>query len=109
MSSRDLAARYFEAFNAHDCAALAQILDVDIQLVDWEVSLKGRGPVLEQMQALFVNAPDIHADIGGLIAETNRVAAELTVTVGDNPPLRVVDILTFGEDSRLTSITAYKI
>lgn len=109
MSVHTAAKQYFEAFNAHDCKALEALFDPDVTLTDWELALSGREAVVRQMGELFAAAPDINAEVKDLIVDGDRAAAELVVTLEGVPPIRVVDILRFGGEGRIVSVTAYKI
>jgi hypothetical protein len=106
-----VAKEYFKAWNNHDMSRLSSLFDNSIQLIDWENDIRGKNHTLKLNEKIFELSPCIKAEIIeiGLISP-NKIAAQLLIFLDENRAnhIRVVDILTFNSDLKISLIEAYK-
>lgn len=105
---RKLALDYFDVWNAQDLTGLADLLDDDVDLTDWEVSAHGKTSVVNANQKIFETVPEIRAEIVKVVADDMAAFAELKVFISPDEFIEVVDILTFSSEFKINSIHAYK-
>jgi ketosteroid isomerase-like protein len=108
---RELSINYFDAFSNCDIARLSKMYHQDIQLVDWVVDVKGKEEVLHVNRNLF----DLDFELELLeieeIQNTNvlKTINRISIHIKAQPPLKVLDVITFDEDGKITKIYAMKV
>ena len=107
MDLKQLATEYFETFSRKDLDGLGLMFTGDVTLRDWEISATGIDDVLAANKKIFDSVEYIHALPLNIYQDGNTVAAELSIVSG-HVNLRVVDIITFSDSGKISSIKAYK-
>jgi ketosteroid isomerase-like protein len=108
---RELSINYFDAFSNCDIARLSKMYHQDIQLVDWVVDVKGKEEVLHVNRNLF----DLDFELELLeieeIQNTNvlKTINRISIHIKEQPLLKVLDVITFDEDGKITKIYAMKV
>jgi ketosteroid isomerase-like protein len=108
---RELSINYFDAFSNSDIARLSEMYHQDIHLIDWVVDVKGKGEVLHVNRNLF----DLDFKLELLeieeIQNTDvlKTINRISIHIKSQPPLKVLDVITFDEDGKITKIYAMKV
>ncbi len=104
----NLAHEYFNAWNINDVEQLKPLFHEDIELTDWDVSVKGFDQVIKTNDNIFKGAPGIRAEILGMTNNEHTVSAQLRIHIPENKEaVDVVDVITF-TNNKVSSIRAYK-
>ena len=103
-----IAEQYFETFSRKDLDGLGVMFTGDVTLRDWEISATGIDDVLAANKKIFDNVESIQVTPLHLYQDTNTVAAEISIVVNGTVHLKVVDIITFNDSGKISSIKAYK-
>ena len=108
---KELSINYFDAFSNRDVARLSEMYHQDIHLIDWVVGVKGKEEVLNVNKNLF----DLDFSLELLeieeIQNTNvlKTINRISIHIKAQTPLKVLDIITFDEDGKITKIYAMKV
>lgn len=108
MDLKSLCLEYFEIFSRKDLDNLALMFTGDVVLRDWEISATGIDEVLAANKKIFDSVEYIHVMPLHLYQDSNTVAAELSIVVSGAVHLSVVDVITFNDLGKISSIRAYK-
>jgi len=104
---------YFAAWNARDISALRLLFSADVELVDWNLKVSGDDKVTKANANIFDTFPNVLIDIvDALVCISKRaVTCEIIVHLNDevNTKLNVVDVLRFNDESKISSVRAYKL
>jgi hypothetical protein len=111
-----IAKQYFDAWNNQNTNALDFLFTEDVTLTDWEISENGKEKVLQANQNIFNSVNDIEAQVQDIGYNDNKVYAELIIEVltldatneSEREKIKVLDVITIEDDSRISSISAYK-
>lgn len=98
---------YFLAFNLKDSAELSRMFDDNVELVDWEVNVKGKGPMLANNQQLFNTVKTIKV-IPEIIAVYGTTSLSRISVKIDEVTIKVVDVITFNNAGKIIRIEAYR-
>ena len=107
----ELSINYFDAFSNRDVARLSEMYHQDIHLIDWVVDVKGKEEVLNVNKNLF----DLDFSLELLeieeIQNTNvlKTINRISIHIKAQTPLKVLDIITFDDDGKITKIYAMKV
>ena len=100
---------YFSRFQNKDLDALSEMFDDNISLRDWNISVRGKQPVLDANKNIFESLNKIDIGIENLYQSDNTIVAEILISTDtDEGVLPVVDIITFGANKKIKSIVAYR-
>ena len=115
MGIKSVALDYFKTFERKDIDALADMFHEDISLKDWNISAQGKPDVIQANKEIFNNINKITVNVQNMYIsiEKRTVVAELQILADDEPPLPVVDIITYNLESlktypKIESIVAYR-
>jgi len=108
MDLKSICLEYFETFSRKDLDSLALMFTGDVVLRDWEINATGIDEVLAANKKIFDSVEYIHVMPLHLYRDANTVVAELSIVVSGAVHLRVVDIITFNDSGKISSIKAYK-
>eukprot|EP00242_Pyramimonas_sp_CCMP2087_P006512 CAMPEP_0198209972 /NCGR_PEP_ID=MMETSP1445-20131203/18013_1 /TAXON_ID=36898 /ORGANISM="Pyramimonas sp., Strain CCMP2087" /LENGTH=114 /DNA_ID=CAMNT_0043883897 /DNA_START=219 /DNA_END=563 /DNA_ORIENTATION=- len=107
-----LANNYFDVWNTHDGTAVGQLFAPEGTLRDWDVFVKGAEEVGLANANIFAAVPGIKITVEKLhpTEPTKTVACEILVHLNNDAKevLKVVDIIEFNSDGKITAIRAYK-
>lgn len=99
---------YFNNFQNKDIASLEKMFSETVTLRDWEVDVKGIDRVLKANQNIFSNTGEIKITRKSTVVhESGLTFSEILIDV-NNEQLKVLDVITFNNDNKITSIRAYK-
>ena len=104
----DLIKIYFGAFCDQNLSNLEQILDNDVVLRDWEVSLAGKASVLEHNRRFFESVETISIVLLELTIAGNTAFCEIDISIDESRPLRVLDVIYFNKNISITKISAFR-
>ena len=108
-SLKSVASQYFESFRKKDLESLYNLFDEQITLYDPIVSLvKGRDNVINVNKKIFDDCNEIKFTKKDIFIDSTKmcVIAEIEFYC-DKTKINVVDIITYSEDLKIKSITAY--
>ncbi len=106
-TNKELCLNYLKKYAEKDMNAMANMFAEEIVLRDWKIRVSGKGNALAETQKNFRAAGSIEIDVLSTYENEKTVAAELKITIGQSEELYVVDVMTFDDDSKITSIRAY--
>ncbi len=108
MNLKDLTLNYFSTFSNQDADGLRELFSRDVSLRDWEISANGIDDVISANQGIFDSVKTISI-IPIEICETgNMTASEIEIHINNEETLRVVDVLEFNGDGKISAVRAYK-
>tara|TARA_B110000305_G_C18937633_1_gene402438 strand:- start:205 stop:543 length:339 start_codon:yes stop_codon:yes gene_type:complete len=100
---------YFSFFRDKDIINLAKIMDKNINLLDWENSIKGKKKILNFNKKIFKNFKKIEIKVKNIaILEEKRISCNQIIIKLDNHSINVIDVLYFNKKNMITKIEAYK-
>lgn len=106
------ARRYFEVWNTHDVSALQELLAPQATLRDWDIEKTGANEVARANGGIFAAVPGIKIEVLKIHVSpsTSSVACEILVKLNNekNEILKVVDIISFDHENKITAVRAYK-
>lgn len=106
---REIAVAYLNAYQAKDLAAIADLIAPNVELRDWNLGGAGVEFFLSETKKNFENANDISIEILGITESDFSVACELKILLdGASIELRLVDVLSFDSEGRISAVRAYK-
>ena len=111
-----MAKTYFDAWNAQDITELGNLFSDDVELKDWNIKVSTKETVLQANQNIFDSLHSIEAEVKDIGYNDNKIYAELIIKVVEKyefdmlpaQDIKVLDVLTFNNDGKITSINAYK-
>jgi len=111
---QDLCRKYFETWERKDVNGLAAMFANDIQLLDWNMSVKGMYEVLNANQKIFDSVSNLKVQVMDMVQDDIcpwKVVCMLLITVNDGLPnveyLRVIDVISFNQEDKIDLIDAY--
>ena len=107
MSNTERFASYIAAYARKDLTAIGLKFSPEVHLRDWNLSVHGREAALAETAKNFAAAENIEIEILAMYRSEATVAGELRIVVNQRHALHVVDVITFGADSKILSIRAY--
>ena len=109
LSMRDRAVAYLRAYEAKDLPAIAAMLADDVQLCDWNLSVRGKAAALAETRKNFESAGRLEIHVGTIYESADgAVAAALQILIDGHIDLRVVDAIAFTDEGLIRQIRAYK-
>jgi len=111
-SLKPLCRHYFNLFNNKDINKLSELFSENIKLIDWNLSIKGKTPVIREITNIFNTVCDINIEIDDMIEENNKVSCQILITITSNvgiEKIEVVDVISFDDLMKIKKIKAYKI
>jgi len=108
MNKVTLIKQYFKNFSNKRIDLLEQMFSQDVELTDWEISAKGIDQVVAANQKIFNSVETITVDIGVLAETDNTVFAQISVIVNSSVTIKVIDVITFDQEGKISKISAYK-
>ena len=98
---------YLECYQNKDIESVSNLFSDDIHLRDWKISVFGKSIAIAETQNNFDNASTIEIDVLNIMENANCVCGELKIVVNNQEVLFVVDVVTFNELGKISSIHAY--
>lgn len=104
----NLCKTYFKIFSQKDINELTKLFSKNIILKDWENSALGLDAVIEVNKKIFNNVDTIEVKPVKIYSENNIVISEIEILIDKSEKINVVDIISFDQEGKIKSITAYK-
>ena len=108
MNNVALVKQYFENFSNKRIDLLEQMFSQDVELTDWEISAKGIDQVVVANQKIFNSVETITVDINLLAEVDSTIFAQISVIVNNNTIIKVIDVITFDQEGKISKVSAYK-
>jgi hypothetical protein len=105
---KTIAIKYFEAFERKDISAIREILDINVTLIDWEISVIGIDSVLAAVDKIFYSTETITIQIINIIQDQAFVCCEFNIIFNSLNSIHVVDIIEFNSIGKICAIRAFK-
>jgi hypothetical protein len=106
------ALRYFDTWNLHDASRLKGLFAAEATLRDWDVEVAGRDAVVAANAKIFAAVPGIKIEVltTHVAIHTLTTVCEILVRTNNEKGevLKVVDVISFDEESKIVSVRAYK-
>jgi hypothetical protein len=101
---------YFKIFSCKNIELLSEMFSDDIELVDWDISAKGKSEVIQANKNIFDSVSTIEIVPIHFYSNSNTsYAVQISICIDSNEILKVIDVIKFNNDGLITSINAYKI
>lgn len=102
------AIKYLDAFEKKDISAIREVFDGNVNLRDWEVNASGIDSALAITAQKFSSAQTISIRIINISQSEDLVFVELDITINNNSPVHVVDVITFNSVGKICSIRGFR-
>ena len=100
--------KYFLSFRTKNVEELNNIFSEGVELKDWNNEFVGKPQVMEEIVGIFQNFDTIKLDIVQIYkSSNNKFACEIEIFL-DGEMLRVMDLIDFNDDGKITQLVAYK-
>jgi hypothetical protein len=103
-----LARKMLGAYEAKDIEFIASLFSSDVLLRDWNHEVVGRTAAIREFTKNFEEAQQLSIKVLRIFGSEAGVAAEVEIVVNNSEVLRVIDVISFNVDSKITSIISYK-
>lgn len=105
---KQLAEKYFQAFSRKDIDTVSKMFEIDIILVDWEITAFGKEEVVKANQRIFDGVETIQVTPKHIYQDDQVIIADLNIEVNGKDLLKVVDIIHFNTRGEIIKIEAFK-
>ncbi len=100
--------KYFKLFSSKDIYSLEQIFSKDIELIDWEINCIGIKKVLEANKKIFESVSSIKVTTKEIYVDGLTSTCIIEILINEKDMLKVVDIISFTDQGKISKISAYK-
>jgi hypothetical protein len=104
----ELAIIYFDAFGRADILSIRNCFSDDVSLRDWSLEASGIESVLIEYSNIFQELSNVVVNVVHLYEIESTVIAELIISADEIASIKVVDIISFNDNGKISSIRAYK-
>ena len=104
----EIAREFLAAYQDKDLQIISNLLAEEVVVRDWNLEVVGKPQALQEFAKNFEQANSLSIQLKGLYSSDTGAVAEVEIEVNKTERLRVVDVLTFGERLKITSIISYK-
>jgi hypothetical protein len=108
LNIESLTKRFISAYEEKDIAAISAMFSPNVVLRDWNREVVGFDAAIAEFTSNFQAVESLRIEIKNLVTSEVVAAAELDIVINEVENLRVVDVISFGEDQKILSIVAYK-
>ena len=99
---------YFKFFSDKDILSLEKLFAEDIKLVDWETYAKGKDEVVKANKKIFDQVDTLQIDVNNLYINGQTAICLIDILINKSEKLKVIDLIKFNNDNKITLISAYK-
>ena len=96
---------YFEYLNEKDLKGLSELYDDNIELVDWNGSWIGKQSVLDMNEGLFDAGLEFELEFSN---QVGRMTYNHILIHTNKETIKVLDVIHWNEDFKITKIEAFK-
>jgi len=107
MTYRELFIAYLNAYARMDIDEINSMIEDDVHLRDWKVSVRGKKEALAETAKNFASAMSIEIEILNILENEKTIAGELRILVDESTELFVVDTMQFSAQHKIQEIRAY--
>lgn len=101
---------YFKFFSDKNIDLLSEMFSDDIELIDWDICVKGKPQVIEANKNIFNSVETIQIiPISFYSNSDTSYAIQISIVVNNTETLEVIDVIKFNDNGLISSINAYKI
>ncbi len=104
----NLCKNYFKVFSEKNIDELTKLFSKNVTLKDWENSASGLIEVLKVNKKIFKSVNTIEVKPINIYSDNNTVISEIEIFIDKSDKINVVDIISFDQEGKILSITAYK-
>jgi len=105
---KDILKSYFKHFSNKDIIALEQLFSESVKLNDWEISAIGKKEVVEANKKIFNSVDTINVELRELYIDEFTATCLIEILINKKEKLKVIDLIKFNKDNKITYISAYK-
>mgnify|MGYP001418771459 FL=1 len=99
---------YFKFFSNKDILSLEKLFAEDIKLVDWETYAKGKDEVIKANKKIFDQVDTLQIEVNNLYINGQTAICLIDILINKSEKLKVIDLIRFNNDNKITLISAYK-
>ena len=99
---------YFKFFSDKDILSLEKLFAEDIKLVDWETYAKGKDEVVKANKKIFDQVDTLQIEVNNLYINGQTAICLIDILINKSEKLKVIDLIRFNNDNKITLISAYK-
>ena len=99
---------YFKFFSDKDILSLEKLFAEDIKLVDWETYAKGKDEVIKANKKIFDQVDTLQIEVNNLYINGQTAICLIDILINKSEKLKVIDLIKFNNDNKITLISAYK-
>jgi hypothetical protein len=106
---KEFALSYFYKFSCKELTEIADMLDDQVMLEDWENKAYNSAEVIGVFQKIFDSVDNISVTPMRLMGDGETIIAQLMITINGQERIYVVDVITFNPvTGKIKGIQAYK-
>ena len=99
---------YFKFFSDKDILSLEKLFAEDVKLVDWETYAKGKDEVIKANKKIFDQVDTLQIEVNNLYINGQTAICLIDILINKSEKLKVIDLIKFNNDNKITLISAYK-
>ena len=99
---------YFKFFSNKDILSLEKLFAEDVKLVDWETYAKGKDEVIKANKKIFDQVDTLQIEVNNLYINGQTAICLIDILINKSEKLKVIDLIKFNNDNKITLISAYK-
>jgi len=99
---------YFKFFSNKDISSLEKLFAEDVKLVDWETYAKGKDEVIKANKKIFDQVDTLQIEVNNLYINGQTAICLIDILINKSEKLKVIDLIKFNNDNKITLISAYK-
>tara|TARA_B100000242_G_C42693076_1_gene324430 strand:- start:83 stop:406 length:324 start_codon:yes stop_codon:yes gene_type:complete len=99
---------YFKFFSNKDISSLEKLFAEDVKLVDWETYAKGKDEVIKANKKIFDQVDTLQIEVNNLYINGQTAICLIDILINKSEKLKVIDLIRFNNDNKITLISAYK-
>ena len=99
---------YFKFFSDKDILSLEKLFAEDVKLVDWETYAQGKDEVIKANKKIFDQVDTLQIEVNNLYINGQTAICLIDILINKSEKLKVIDLIRFNNDNKITLISAYK-
>ena len=99
---------YFKFFSDKDILSLEKLFAEDVKLVDWETYAQGKDEVIKANKKIFDQVDTLQIEVNNLYINGQTAICLIDILINKSEKLKVIDLIKFNNDNKITLISAYK-
>jgi len=108
MDMERLIKEYFDFFSNKDISSLEKLFAKDVKLVDWETYAEGKDEVIKANKKIFDQVDTLQIVVNNLYLNGQTAICLIDILINKSEKLKVIDLIRFNNDNKITLISAYK-